>query len=575
MNSKLFPQLCSLILIGSFLAGCKPESGNLDAAQQPGSSSRIETVTVIYNAIIHTVDEAAPLAAAMAFDSSGKILLLGPDQEVLDTYPDARHLDQHGLTVIPGLIDSHGHLNGLAMFMTGAQLTGTRSKQEIIQRLKAHEKILGEHDWLIGRGWDQNDWPEQEFPTRHDLDLAFPGRPVWLRRIDGHASWGNSVAIAQADRDLTGDWQEEGGFIHRDADGQPTGVFIDGAGAYVARAVPPVSAELISTSLDVALQYTASLGLTGVHDPGLDTKDIELYQAKIAEGRFPIRAYVMTDGAGATLDRLCGSGGLYDASGRLVVRSGKLYEDGALGSRGAALLEDYSDDPGNRGLMFNQPAALAAQVEKVLSCGFQVGIHAIGDAGNRTALDAIEAAMALYPDNPGRHRVEHAQVLSGPDLERFARLGVIAAVQPTHATSDMYWAEQRIGPRIRYAYAWRSLLDRGARLALGSDFPVEEVNPMLGIYAAVARKDLKGWPEGGWYPEEALSRQEALRGFTLDGAYAGFMEDQVGSLAAGKRADFAVLDRDIMRVPEEQIATAVVLETWLDGERIYSKLTEQ
>lgn len=573
MNNTFFFWSC--LLLWCLLAGCdnageSPPAEGLDRNQQNPPA-----ITIIHNALIHTVDVNRPQATAMAFDASGLILRLGHDQEVLAAYPEAEQLDQHGRTVVPGLIDAHGHLTGLALFMTGAQLTGTLSKQEIIQRLKAHEKLLGEGDWLIGRGWDQNDWPEQEFPTRQDLDGEFPDRPVWLRRIDGHASWGNSAAIAQADRDLSGSWQEEGGFIHRDPDGRPTGIFIDGAAAYIAKAVPTVSAGLLSTSLDVALRFTASLGLTGVHDPGLDRRDIEHYLSKIDQGQFPIRAYVMTNGAGATLDWLCGSGGLFDPSGLLVVRASKLYEDGALGSRGAALIEDYSDDPGNRGLMFNQPQALAAQAEKVISCGFQVAIHAIGDAGNRSALDAIEAASGRYPDNPGRHRIEHVQVLSEPDLERFGALGVIAAMQPTHATSDMYWAEQRIGPRVQFAYAWRSLLNRGARLALGSDFPVEEVNPMLGIYAAVTRQDLNGWPQGGWYPQQALTRSEALRGFTLDAAYAAFMEDQVGSLEAGKRADFVVLDRDIMTVPEDEIATAVVLETWLDGRQVYSRQVGQ
>jgi hypothetical protein len=254
------------------------------------------------------------------------------------------------------------------------------------------------------------------------------------------------------------------------------------------------------------------------------------------------------------------------------MRATKLYEDGALGSRGAALLEDYSDDPGNRGLLFASPEALAAQIERVLGCGFQAAVHAIGDRANRVVLDALGAGMARHPDNPGRHRVEHAQILHPADLPRFAQLGVIAAMQPTHATSDMYWAEERLGPdRARGAYAWRSLLDSGARLALGSDFPVEAVNPMLGLYAAVSRQDLEGWPDGGWQPQERLTREEALRGFTLDAAWAGFMEDQVGSLAPGKRADFIVLDRDPMAVPVREIADTKVLETWLDGRRVYAR----
>jgi predicted amidohydrolase YtcJ len=456
--------------------------------------------------------------------------------------------------------------------MTRAQLTGTRDKQEIIQRLKDHEFSLAEDDWLLGRGWDQNDWPVQEFPNRQDLDKHFPQRPVWLRRIDGHAGWGNSAALAMADRDLGGNWQLEGGFIHRDEQGVATGVMIDAAQVLIEQAIPPESEQLLGEALDLALHKMVSLGLTGVHDPGIDRTTIERYQRHIDAGRFPTRVYAMTDGAGGTLDWLCSLGGIEHGSGRLFARSVKIYIDGAMGSRGAALLQDFTDDPGNSGLLFLQPEVLKAQVAKSMSCGFQVAVHAIGDRGNRVVLDAFETQIPAYPDNPGRHRIEHAQTLTATDGPRFAQLDVIAAMQPTHATSDMYWIEERLGPeRVLFTYTWRSLLDSGARLALGSDFPVEEVNPMHGFYAAVARRDLAGQPEGGWYPGEALSREEALRGFTLDAAYAGFMEHIVGSLEAGKRADFVILDRDIMTVDEDEIPQTKVLETWLDGEQVFSK----
>ncbi len=562
-----------LISCASLLAACSQESPTLEVSQVSADvAEAVQGVIVIHNAIVYTVNPDQPVVEAMAFTTEGEILRLGTSQKIQSAYQDAESHDLQGWTVVPGLIDSHGHLTGLAVSMTRADLVGTANKGEIIERLQQHERKLSADDWLLGRGWDQNDWPEQVFPSRQDLDEHFPDRPVWLIRIDGHAAWGNSVAIAMADRDLSGEWQPEGGFIHRDSEQQASGVFLDGARSLVERTIPAESSKLYDQALELALHRMVSLGLTGVHDPGLGRAGIERYLRQIEDGRFPTRVYVMADGAGDTLDWLCGQGGIKHQSGRLFAHAAKLYEDGALGSRGAALLRDYSDDPGNKGLLFLQPDVLQSQVDKVMACGFQVAIHAIGDAGNRVVLDALEVGIARYPENPGRHRVEHVQILDAADLGRFSELSVIAAMQPTHATSDMYWAEERLGAdRIRYAYAWRSLLDSGARLALGSDFPVERVNPMHGIYAAVSRRDLDGWPEGGWYPGESLSRTEALRGFTLDAAYAGFMESLVGSLETGKRADFVVLDRDIMSIPEDDIAHARVLQTWLDGSLVYSQ----
>ena len=527
---------------------------------------------LIHNAKIYTMDLGFSTADAILFDSSGRIHNVGGEQAMLEAFPDAEHIDLGGKTIIPGLIDAHAHLYGLALSLSQAQLRDTAGKEEIIQKLREQESHLAEGDWLLGRGWDQNDWEVKEFPSSADLDTAFPERPVWLRRIDGHAGWANSAALAMADRDLTGDWQPEGGFIHRDAEGKPSGVLIDGAMELVEKAVPEISPELLKASLGLALEQMVSLGLTGVHDMGVSRQVLGVYQQLISEGQFPTRLYAFTDGAGETLDWLCENGAVEDPSGRLTMRAVKLYIDGAMGSRGAALLADYSDDPGNSGLLFMPPGELQADIEKAMACGFQVGVHAIGDRGNRVVLDAFEAAQPKYPDNPGRHRDEHTQTLTAADIPRFAQLGVIAAMQPTHATSDMYWVEDRLGPeRAVYAYAWRSLLDSGARLALGSDFPVEQVNPMLGLHAAVTRQDISGWPPGGWYAKEKLTREEAVRGFTLDAAYSAFMEKQVGSLESGKRADFIVLDRNLFEVDEADIADIKVLQTWLNGERVWSR----
>lgn len=552
-------------------ASCEQQASQVEAVSQAAEPAAPDH-TLIHNAKIYTMDMGYSYADSMVFDNKGEVVFVGNVEPMREKFPDANEIDMEGKTILPGLIDSHGHLAGLAMSLANAQLQGTTSKDEIIHKLREHESSLAADDWLVGRGWDQNDWPVQEFPSREDLDTAFPDRPVYLTRIDGHASWSNSTALDMADKDLSGDWQPKGGQIYRDENGLATGVLIDGAMDLVSDHVPEISPELFQASLDLALQQMVSLGLTGVHDPGLAQKVIEVYQQRIKDGIFPTRVYAMAGGAGETLDWLCKVGPINDPSGRLYMRSVKLYIDGALGSRGAALLSDYSDDPGNSGLLFMPQEELEGMVDKVLACGFQAAIHAIGDRGNRVALDALEAAIKKHPDNPGRHRIEHAQVLTAEDIPRFARMKVIAAMQPTHATSDMYWAEDRLSPdRVRFAYAWRSILDSGGRLALGSDFPVELVDPMLGIYAAVTRQDLKGWPGGGWYPEQNLTREEAVRGFTRDAAYAGFMEKQVGSLEPGKRADFIVLDRDIFEVETADIPQTKVLQTWIDGQKVWQR----
>ena len=518
------------------------------------------------------MDRGFSTADAMLFDSSGRVHNVGGEEDMLKAFPNAKHIDLDGKTIIPGLIDAHAHLFGLAIGLSQAQLRGTSSKDEVIHRLREHAEKLPEGDWLLGWGWDQNDWPIKEFPNRQDLDAAFPDRPVWLDRIDGHAGWANSAALAKSDQDLSGESQPQGGHIYRDDEGQATGILVDGAMSLVGGVVPDASPELMRASLKLALKKTASLGLTGVHDMGVNQQVMDMYQQFIKADDFPIRVYAFADGAGKTLDWLCKTGFVEDETGRLHMRAVKLYIDGAMGSRGAALLADYSDDAGNSGLLFMQADQLEAQIQKSMACDLQVGVHAIGDRGNRVALDALEAVMKRNPDNPGRHRVEHAQTLTAADIPRFKQLKIIASMQPTHATSDMYWVEDRLGSeRVKYAYPWRSLLDSGARMALGSDFPVEQVNPMLGIHAAVTRQDAKDWPDGGWYPNESLTREEAVRGFTMDAAYSGFMEKNVGSLESGKRADFIVLDKNIFEVDVSEIDSIRVLQTWLDGELVFER----
>ena len=541
------------------------------SAAQPASAP--PTRYVLDHARIYTVDAARPTAEAFAVDA-GRIVAVGTTAEMARDYAAWPRVDAGGRTVVPGLIDAHAHLLGLGQTLGQADLVGTRSVAEIGERLVAFAASMPGGGWILGRGWDQTDWgTDGAFPTRQDLDAVIADRPVWIQRVDGHASWANTAALRAAgiDPEAAAPADPAGGHIVRDAAGRPTGVFVDAAEALVAASVPAMTAADWTEALRRATAETARAGLTGVHEAGVPLSALMLYQGAIAAGRLPVRVYAMIQPD--AIDAFCAAhagGRLVDPSGRLVVRSVKLYADGALGSRGAALLADYTDDPHNRGLMQMPPEALEATAERAMRCGLQVNTHAIGDAANRAVLDAVEAAIAATGGGPGRHRIEHAQVISLADIERFAALGVIASVQPTHATSDMPWAETRLGAdRLRGAYAWRRLVDAGARLALGSDFPVERVSPILGFYAAVTRQDAAGAPAGGWTGNQSLTRAEALRGFTLDAAYAGFMEDEVGSLAPGKRADFVILSQDLMTVPPEQILATRVVATYLDGALIY------
>ena len=533
-------------------------------------------VTLLSAARIHTMDPAQPQAGAMAYDRDGTIVAVGTREDLLARYPAATQIDAGNATVIPGLIDAHGHVAGLGQSQMQADLVGAGSKEEVLRRLRAFAADLPDGAWLLGRGWDQNDWTERTFPTAADLDAAFPRRPVWLTRIDGHAGWANSAAIAAAEaaggRDLSGDWQPDGGRIVRDANGQPSGIFVDAAMAQVDSAMPGTDAEAAERALAVGMQLAVEHGLTGVHDAGVSLQQLRAYQALADRGEMPLRVYAMADGDGEALAWLCSNGPYEHPDGRLQMRAVKLYVDGALGSRGAALIEDYSDDAGNDGLLLMTPDQLVDTAARAKGCGVQVATHAIGDRGNRVVLDAFEQVLGRDAGTDHRWRVEHAQILTAADIPRFAALGVVASMQPTHATSDMPWAADRVGPdRIQWAYAWRKLRDAGARLALGSDFPVESVDPRLGLHAAVTRSNAQEAPAGGWMPQEKLTGWEALRGFTRDAAHAGFAEDHVGSLAVGRRADFVLLAQDPLAVEPHQLDELEVLATYVDGEAVYRR----
>jgi hypothetical protein len=524
---------------------------------------------VLVNARIHTLDDARPLAEALAWNANGRIIAVGRRADVLSHANGAPVFDAKGATVVPGLIDAHAHLMGLGYALMRADLVGTRSKGEVIARLQAFSAKLPADAWLLGRGWDQNDWPEKEFPTAADLDAAFPTRPVWLERVDGHAGWANTAAMRLVKRDLAGEWQPEGGRILR-SNAKPTGVFVDAATALIDGLVPPPDDAFRTAALQRALAATASVGLTGVHDMGTSLADLALYRRFADEDRLTMRIVAYADGDAAALDQLCKTGPYRHPGGRLKMAGAKFYADGALGSRGAALLNSYSDDHGNRGILVTQPDALTRGMAKARRCGLQVATHAIGDRGNRMVLNDYALLLGDAARSDHRWRIEHAQVVSLADIPRFAELRVVASMQPTHATSDMPWAEARLGStRIAGAYAWRRFLQARVRLALGSDFPVESADPRLGFYAAVTRQDLEGYPPGGWLPDQKLTPIEALRGFTADAAWAGFTENEVGRLVPGLRADFVLLDGDPLAVPANRLPTLKVLSTWVDGTPVY------
>lgn len=520
---------------------------------------------------IHTGDPNQPVVEAMAWDAQGRVVAVGSAADLARRFPDAKRHDAAGATVVPGLVDAHAHLMNLGFALLRADLVDAQSKDEVIARLKAFEATLPEGAWLLGRGWDQNDWPGKEFPTAADLDAAFPDRPVWLERVDGHAGWANSAAMRAATRDLAGDWQPEGGRILRNGQGQPTGVFIDTASAFIDAAVPPPDEALRAEALERALEAAVANGLTGVHDMGVSLADLRLMRGFADAGKLPLRIRAYANGDAEALDALCAMGAYEHASGRLAMRGVKFYVDGALGSRGAALIEDYSDEPGHRGLLVTEPAAYAAGVAKARDCGIQPASHAIGDRGNRIVLDTYAQVLGDEATGDHRWRVEHAQVVHRDDLPRFAALEVIASMQPTHATSDMPWAEARVGrERLYGAYAWQRMRALGVPLALGSDFPVESVDPRLGLYSSVTRQDLAGSPAGGWLADQRLSPDQALQGFTAGAAHAAFDEDETGRLVPGLRADFVLLDADPLTVAPAQLPKLKVISTWVDGQVVYT-----
>ena len=530
---------------------------------------------VLTNAVVHTVDPSRPRAESVAIRGR-RIVAVGSRQEIEPFVgPETRVRDLAGRTVVPGFDDSHAHLLGIGFARLDVNLVGTTTYAEVVERVAAAVKTRAPGEWLRGRGWHEEKWTSpaagtvRGFPTHEAISAVSPDNPVVLGRADGHAVLANARAMALVgiDRETP---TPPGGEIIRDGDGNPTGIFVDNAENLI---VPAERTEAEQRhALELAMEECVEKGVTSLTDAGAGPEILELYRAFAAKGKLRIRVYAMASGL-ETLRRL-GAPEIGLGGGFLTIRAVKLYADGALGSRGAALLEPYADDAGNAGLLVTPPERLLEAARTGLARGFQVGIHAIGDRANRIVLDVYEKAMAERPGESPRFRIEHAQILDEEDIPRFGRLGVLAVMQGIHCTSDRPWAPKRLGmARVEEGgYVWRKLLATGARILNGTDAPVEDLSPIENFHATVTRQDASGQPPGGFDPEERLSREEALRTMTLDAAYGSFEETVKGSIEPGKVADLVVLSQDILAVPDDALLKTEVLATIVDGRIVYESL---
>jgi predicted amidohydrolase YtcJ len=522
---------------------------------------------------VYLAADARSQKASIAIDD-GRIVFIGDSAKAAKLVPGARVVDLKGAFVFPGFADAHLHLLGIGKGLETANLRGAADAAAAATRVAEAAAKLPPGAWAEGRGWDQNLWPGKQFPDARDLDAVLPDRPAAARRVDGHALWVNTAALKAARIDASTK-DPDGGRILRRADGSPSGVLVDNAMELAVKAMPEATSADRERWLAAGANACARVGLTEVQDAsGYDADGIAALEHLASRGALPIRVYATVSPDPAQLTAFLAKGArIGGGPDFLTVRAIKAYADGALGSRGAALLEDYSDEPGHRGLLLTPPERLAAVALEARKAGWQLWVHAIGDRGNRIVLDAYQSAASAAPSAPEggqRPRIEHAQVIAPDDFPRFARIGVIASIQPTHATSDMVWAEARLGPsRIDGAYAWLRLKNAGARLAGGSDAPVESENPIEGLYAALTRQDASGRPPGGWRVDQALSRAEAVALFTSDAAYAAFEEKWRGKIAAGAAGDLTVLSGDPLTVPAEKILAIRPVLTVVGGRVVY------
>lgn len=518
---------------------------------------------IVFNAKIYTVDSAFSIVDAMAI-KDGKVLALGNSKDIQDKFSATEVVDAEGKTIYPGFIDAHAHFFGYAESLNTANLFETKSWDEVLERLKT---FAAQHPngWLTGRGWDQNDWPDKRFPTKDKLDEIFPDRPVLLTRVDGHAAIANQKALEAAG--ITKAIDLVGGEILTD-NGKITGVLIDNAVDLVSSKIPSLTKEEMKALLLQAQANCFAVGLTTIDDCGLNYDAVEGLEKLQSNGDIKMRFYVMLSDNQKNYDYLFKRGAI--KTDRLNVSSFKVYADGALGSRGACLLHPYTDMPQKQGFLLSNISHFEEVAKKIYEHNFQMCTHAIGDSANRAILKIYNSILG--PKNDRRWRIEHAQVVAPQDFGLFGKASVVPSVQPTHATSDMYWAQDRLGKeRIKGAYAYKQLLNQNGWIPLGTDFPVEQINPMLTFYAATARKDFANYPEGGFQMENALTPEETLRGMTIWAAKANFEEKQKGSLEVGKVADFVIMENDLLKGNRQQILENKVIKTYLNGEKVYDK----
>ncbi|MFN8573707.1 MAG: amidohydrolase [Gemmatimonadaceae bacterium] len=503
-----------------------------------------------------------PDASAIAI-RDGRILAIGTDSAVLGTRDrNTRLIDLAGGTVFPGFVDAHTHVAELGTSLDRVNLTGIPTEEEAVARIVARAATVPKGEWIIGYGWDEGAWANH-YPDKRLISERVPDHPVMMRGLHGFAAWANTLALTKAG--ITRETPNPvGGEIRKDARGEPTGLLINRAVPLLEQAVPAPSPAQRDAQVMRALHVMADAGFTGVHEAGVPTEVMASLQRLANADSLPLRVYVMLDARDSTLVRQWIAKGRYASPNEmLVVRAVKAYYDGALGSRGAQLLADYSDRPGHRGVSGANYGFDRRLVADAMSAGFQVGIHAIGDAGNRASLDFIDSVMRAAPTARDlRHRIEHAQVVDSADIPRFKALGVIASMEPPHAVEDKTWAEDRLGPaRIRFAYAWRTIRKAGGALAFSSDLPGSGWSIFYGLHSAITRSDTTGAPPGGWYPAQRMSPEEAIRGYTSWAAYAGFDEDHAGTLAVGKRADLTALDIDPLHVDPAQLMKGRIMLT--------------